>query len=145
MIRRIVCALSTGLAGLMLIGCASTPSPRYIGTNYYMVGDNRCAQYRPGYYGGSILCYTSKNEFTESRFPMSQSDMQMHQMMSAREAVSNAALMSQAEAMSRQMNQQSQQLLQQSQGYQAPAVNSYQQPNNTVHCITAGIYTNCRY
>ena len=143
--RRTACALSAGLACLMLLGCASGPSPHYIGGNYYMVGDDRCALYRARNSGGSIGCYTSKEEFTESRYPMSQSDMQMYQSIAARNAADSAALMSQIEATSRQMNQQSQQLLQQSQGYQAPAVNSYQQPNNTVRCITAGIYTNCRY
>lgn len=146
MIHRLVCALSTCLAALVLVGCASHASPNLIGGNYYMGGDDKCAKFLLSNVnsGRSISCYTSKEEYTETRYPMSENDIAMYKSMAVSKSAETAALMSQLEATSRQFNQNSQQILQQSSQYRAPAVNSYQQPSNNIRCYSAGIYTNCR-
>lgn len=55
---------------LLLIGCSSA-EPNYINGRYYMAGDSACARGKVNQYG-SLDCYTSKNEYTGSRRPISE-------------------------------------------------------------------------
>lgn len=128
-----------GLLGL-LTGCASGPSPQFYDGHYFMTGDDRCKRWQPNG-KGRIMCDDAKGNFTEGRAAMTPDEMRMWQM----QAQGNAAAFSQALEASESFNRSSQQLYQQSQGWQPPPASTYQQPSNTIRCINAGIYTNCRY
>lgn len=129
-------------ATVLMVGCASSPKPQFTNGNWFLVGDKNCISYYSS--GPQIGCYSSSG-FSEYRSPMTQSDKKMYESMAAQNSADTAALVRQMESTSRQMNQNSQQLLQQSNQYQAPAVNNFQQPSNNIRCISAGVYTNCRY
>ena len=141
---RALCALAATLAAFTLAGCANPLQAQYINGDMYAVGAGTCEKwsYRTR---GSINCYTSGGSFTEMRYPLNERQTRMLQTQAAQRAAEVNAFVEQSNATSAQFNQNAQQTLQRSYEYQPPAVNSYGQPNNTIRCISAGIYTNCRY
>lgn len=133
--------------GLLVVtaGCASqAATPNFVNGRYFMGGDDSCKHYRM-LSSDRIMCVDSAGRDTGYRDAMTDQQLMMWQQNRAYEQMQMQQLNQQMQQASQSFQQQQYQNLQQSQQWSAPAVPSYQQNNNTVRCISAGIYTNCRY
>lgn len=65
---------------VLLTGCASGPSPKFINGAYYLGGDSNCVRYRQTNTqreDQEISCYTSDGVYTGTRSAMTYQQMQM--------------------------------------------------------------------
>lgn len=128
------------LATLALAGCETTAEPKPVNGNYYLTGDSNC-KYTSQVGPTTILCYDAQQKATGYRNAMTPQDMAMWQMQQAQH---NA----QIARMSASLDQTNQAILN---GARYPTMATPQvtpispSGRTTVHCISASIYTNCRY
>lgn len=127
---------------LLLASCASGPTPNFFNGNYYMAGDSDC-RYMDTFSPTQVRCYDSKRNFTGYRYAMNLEQMQMYQSQQAYQHQQMQALTQNVQQLGNSA-QQATQAIQQSQPYKAPDVMNPAQPSDTVKCIKAGIYVNCR-
>ena len=109
---------------LTLVGCAKTAMPNYFNGNYYMAGDSDCTRMRQ-VDNNVIMCTSDDGVETGYRYAMTQGDMQMYQSMRANEQAQIAQLNQQLQQTGESFRNTGQQMMQQSQSYTAPQVQSY--------------------
>ncbi len=134
----------TGLACVLLAGCATSAAPNFFNGNYYMAGDATCKQVR-ALSPTRVMCIDKKGNDTGYRDALTAEQLQMyHMQMQYQQA--QAQLYSQELQRSNQALQNStQQLLQQSQQYTAPQVAPITPPGGyQTRCLVNGIYVSCR-
>ncbi|WP_218240434.1 hypothetical protein [Comamonas fluminis] len=128
---------------MAILGCSSSPRAHNIGGNYFMVGDENCKKWSV-VSSQQIVCYTSEEEVTSSRYAMTPQDIQSYGANAASQSQQMSNLGAQLNDMGRSLNQQSQGMLQQSSGHSAPISNSIQQPKKYISCYTTSGITTCR-
>lgn len=116
----------------LLSGCAKTAAPNYFNGNYYMAGDETCTHFRQIDYG-RIMCMNDDFVETGFRDAMSSGDMQIYQNMQANQQVQMAQLNQQLQQTGQSFQNSGQQILQQSQSYSAPQVQSYGSSGTTIY------------
>lgn len=121
------------LLAVILSGCASSdsPAPNFINGHYYMAGDSNCYRARPLVPAG-IECLNKQNEATGYRQPMTDQELMMYQhsvnQQQGNVQVNNGMPVVRYPQMS------------------TPQVTPITPSGgNQVRCLSAGIYTNCRY
>ncbi|HCM9545913.1 TPA: hypothetical protein N5O22_003014 [Enterobacter hormaechei subsp. xiangfangensis] len=112
-----------------LSGCTKQAVPNYYNGNYYMAGDESCTYIKEiGY--GRVMCSNDDGIETGYRDAMTQEQMQMYQSMQINQQIQMAQLNQQLQQTGQTFQNSGQQILQQSQSYQAPQVQSYSYGNN---------------
>lgn len=129
-------------ACVSLSACSSGPAPNFVNGNYYMAGDSNC-KYTDSFTPTRVRCYDSKRNFTGYRDAMNVEQMQMYQAQRAYQSQQVNELTQSVQQLGNTAQQVSQGI-QNTQPYKAPEVMNPAQPSNTVKCIRAGIYVNCR-
>lgn len=132
-------------AVLTLVGCATQAAPNLIDGQYYMAGDSNCARYNR-LSTSRINCADKNGNSTGYRDAMSDQELYMYQMNVAREQAQIAAMSNQLQAQNAAMAANTASTLRSISSMPTPQPASIYQPGGyQVRCITAGIYTNCRY
>ncbi|MBB3880380.1 hypothetical protein [Sphingomonas pseudosanguinis] len=131
------------LLPLATVSCSTGPAPNFFNGNYYMAGDANCKSV-DAFTDTRVRCYDSKHNFTGYRDAMNVAQMQMFQAQQAYQSQQVNALTQQVQQTGETFRQAGQAIQQQGQSYTPPPVMNPSQPSNTVKCIKAGIYVNCR-
>lgn len=115
-----------------LSGCAKTAAPNYFNGHYYMAGDDSCRHIRQIDYA-RVMCMDEDYVETGYRDAMTQGDMQMYQMQQMNQQMQMAQLNQQLQQTGQSFQSSGQQILQQSQSYSAPQVQSYGSSGTTIY------------
>lgn len=132
------------LSALLMASCATSPQPNLINGRYFMIGDRECKRYIVE--GASqVGCYNSDGKYTGYRNAMSQMELQYYSAQMAQQQQQVAQMRAQLDAGNARLQQQTQQMLQNSQAYTAPPVMSVSPSNvNTAYCSNLGNVLSCR-
>ncbi|CAJ1305508.1 hypothetical protein RAG73_21875 [Klebsiella pneumoniae] len=137
------------LAMCFLSGCSKQAAPNYFNGNYYMAGDESCTHIRQiGY--GRVMCSNDEGIETGYRDAMTQADMNYYQMQQMNQQMQMAQLNQQLQQTGQSFQNAGQQMLQQSQSYTAPQVQSYGSSGSTTYTqvgnnIIGSDGTSCTY
>jgi len=116
--------LVTALLSMMLVGCSHQAQPNYFAGDYYLSGDDDCRSAEL-VVPGTILCKDADGYNTGLRKAMTQNDMQIYQINRMNQQMQMAQLNQQLQQTGQSIRNQGQQIMQQSQSYSAPQVQSY--------------------
>ncbi|HWL82834.1 MAG TPA: hypothetical protein VNR89_17940 [Roseomonas sp.] len=134
--RAAVVLMAFGLAG-----CAKSADINFVNGRAFMMGDDSCARYRlvsPDV----VQCFTSDDRPVELRRALNQQEMQFVLMRQQLQAQQMQSLNQSIQQVGTSFGQ----VPQPQYNYTAPQVMPIAPPGGSqVRCITAGIYTNCRY
>lgn len=116
---------------LLLVGCARQAQPNFYEGDYYMAGDDNCRLMRV-VAPQTIMCMDENGDGTEYRHALTAYDMQQYQTQQITQQIQMAQLNQQLQQTGQSFQNAGQQILNQSQSYTAPQVQSYSSGSNTV-------------
>ena len=132
------------LSALLFTSCATAPRPNLVNGQYFMMGDSSCKTYviqSPTRVG----CYDSSGTYMGYRTAMTPTQLQYYSAQLETERQQIAQMQAQLDAGNARLQQQTQQMLQNSQSYTAPAVSPIS-PTSTAaaYCSNIGSVLSCR-
>ena len=142
--KRSLQSILLAIVAAFLSACASVAQPNEAFGYYFMSGDDSCKRMTL-YLETRVRCYDSAGRFTQFRDALSNEQMARYSANRREQALQMQQLTNQLESTGASW-QRATQSIQNAPVYTPPAVQPIYQPGQgQVRCITAGIYTNCRY
>lgn len=126
------------IASFSLAACTTYSSLHTVNGNAYLLGDTNCERYRAAD-NQLVQCVSSKGIPGELRRPLNQQEIQIYYMNQQIAAQQSAQMAAQLSAGNQNLSNMK------FPTYSPPAVSPIPNYRNTVTCINAGIYTQCRY